>query len=91
MTVNVNGKQILADNFLYHETTYIPIRAVAEELGATVQYESITQKFNTIFNPNAQYDVLNMVKNSFYDLGISSISDQLQARTLYAQTFDFIG
>ncbi len=67
MTVNVNGKQILADNFLYHETTYIPIRAVAEELGATVQYESITQKFNTIFN------------------------DQLQARTLYAQTFDFIG
>ena len=38
ITVKVNGETLSADNFLYNNTTYVPIRAVAEALGKDVNY-----------------------------------------------------
>lgn len=40
--VVVNGKEVQADNFLYNDTTYLPIRAVSEALGKDVQYDAET-------------------------------------------------
>ncbi|MGN0108126.1 MAG: stalk domain-containing protein [Hominilimicola sp.] len=40
--VVVDGKEVQADNFLYNDTTYLPIRAVSEALGKDVQYDTET-------------------------------------------------
>lgn len=40
--VVVGGKEIQADNFLYNDTTYLPIRAVSEALKMDVQYDNAT-------------------------------------------------
>ena len=40
--VVVNGKEVQADNFLYNDTTYLPIRAVSEALGNDVQFDPET-------------------------------------------------
>lgn len=40
--VVVDGKEVQADNFLYNDTTYLPIRAVSEALNMDVQYDNAT-------------------------------------------------
>ena len=40
--VVVDGKEVQEDNFLYNDTTYLPIRAVSEALGKDVQYDTQT-------------------------------------------------
>lgn len=40
--VIVDGKEVQADNFLYNDTTYLPIRAVSEALKMDVQYDNAT-------------------------------------------------
>lgn len=40
--VVVDGKVVQEDNFLYNDTTYLPIRAVSEALGKDVQYDTET-------------------------------------------------
>ena len=40
--VVVDGKEVQGDNFLYNDTTYLPIRAVSEALGKDVQYDAQT-------------------------------------------------
>lgn len=44
--VVVNGEEITADNFLYKDTTYLPLRAVSSALGENVEYDEET---NTAF------------------------------------------
>ena len=39
IAVVVDGEKINADNFLFNDTTYVPIRAVAEKLGVSVAYK----------------------------------------------------
>ncbi len=46
INVMVNGTPVTADNFLYNDTTYLPMRAVAEALGEDVQYD---EKTNTAY------------------------------------------
>lgn len=38
----VNGSEIAADNFLYNDTTYLPLRAVSEALNQVVAYDENT-------------------------------------------------
>lgn len=42
INVTVDGIALTADNFLYQDTTYLPIRAVAEALGKDVSYDGAT-------------------------------------------------
>lgn len=35
----VNGTEVNADNFLYNDTTYLPLRAVSSALGEVVEYD----------------------------------------------------
>lgn len=39
--VVVNGNEVTADNFLYNDTTYLPLRAVSNALGENVEYDEI--------------------------------------------------
>lgn len=41
--VVVNGVGVTADNFLYNDTTYLPLRAVGEALDLSVQYDEETK------------------------------------------------
>lgn len=43
VTLEVNGTKIAADNFLYNNTTYVPMRAVAEMLGKDVTWNAATR------------------------------------------------
>lgn len=39
INVVVNGEKLNADNFLYNDTTYVPIRVVSEALNFNVEYD----------------------------------------------------
>lgn len=47
VAVKVNGKKV-ADGVVDEGTTYIPARAVAEALGATVTYDAATKTVNIL-------------------------------------------
>jgi S1-C subfamily serine protease len=51
VNVAVNDKLIEVDNFLYEGTTYIPLRAVSEALGADVGWDDITKTANISLEP----------------------------------------
>ncbi|GEM_PF-1076702 len=40
----VNDNQVSVDNFVYNGTTYVPVRAIAETLGLSVNWDSKTNK-----------------------------------------------
>lgn len=40
--VVVNGSEVTADNFVYEDTTYLPLRAVSTALGENVEYDETT-------------------------------------------------
>lgn len=54
MSIYVNGIKVNADNFLYNGTTYIPIRAVADSLGATVNFNSSAKTANIVVPKNTE-------------------------------------
>ncbi len=55
--VKINGETLSADNFLYNNTTYVPIRAVAEALGKDVNFADgvayITDSYEVAFEGDA--------------------------------------
>ncbi len=50
MTVKVNGQIVQSDNILYNGTTYLPLRAVSEALGAKVNYIDETKTADITIN-----------------------------------------
>ena len=61
---DVNGKQVRP--FTYEGTTYVPIRAVANEMGASVGYDNATQTATITQSPNDD------AEEYLYFLGLAS-------------------
>lgn len=59
--VVVNGKDVTADNFLYNDTTYLPLRAVSEALNQHVDYDETT---NTAYIGSKPVDVSSLPKGT---------------------------
>ncbi|MBQ6998541.1 MAG: peptidylprolyl isomerase [Clostridia bacterium] len=80
MTVMIDGEKLEADNFLYLDTTYVPIRAVAEGLGRNVIYKDgvayIEEKFAAEFAG----------ENVALGNGFSATTDEITAyKNMYAK------
>ena len=58
MNIFVNGNKVEADNFLYNDTTYVPLRIVSEMFEKTVGWEQLTntasigKKASSVFDGN---------------------------------------
>ncbi len=89
ITVVVNGETVTADNFLYNDTTYLPLRAVSTALGENVDYDEATNtayigekgdNMNTTEIKSKYTPPENVLKNiqiqdGYYYLTISTIMD----------------
>lgn len=64
----VNGSDINKENFILDGTTYVPIRAVSESLGADVQYDGINNSvyINGYTNPKCSNSTLLCISLSGY-------------------------
>ena len=60
----VNGNEVAADNFVYEDTTYLPLRAVSEALEQSVEYDETT---NTAYIGERKDDSLsnNEIKSKY--------------------------
>lgn len=58
MNIYVNGEKVEADNFLYNDTTYVPLRIVSEMFKKNVDWEQLTntatigKKASSVFDGN---------------------------------------
>lgn len=48
MSINVRGKNVDMDNFVYNDTTYVPLRRLAESLDMVVTYDSASSSVGVI-------------------------------------------
>ncbi len=76
--VVVNGNEVTADNFLYQDTTYLPLRAVSTALGEDVEFDEQT---NTAYIGERKDNMNTIEVNSKYDM-LDSLNpnDLLQIR-----------
>ncbi|WP_427340796.1 glycosyl hydrolase family 18 protein, partial [Caloranaerobacter sp. DY30410] len=72
VNLQVNGKNVQADNILYNGTTYAPVRAVAEMLGKEVKWDETTKTIS--INDKANESITTN----------SSTGKQLELHTFYA-------
>lgn len=94
LTIKVNGTKVSADNFLYNNTTYVPLRAISEMLGKDVSWNAVTRAAN-IDEPSYQKEALSKllpsapgyrwIYNGFaeYDhtMTLNAITDEAGRRT----------
>lgn len=66
ITVMVDGQQITESNFLYNDTTYLPLRAVAEAVGKPVEYDGTTNTAYIGIKPSSGNII--SVKNTYQAL-----------------------
>lgn len=64
----VNGKKVDADTILYNETTYVPLRKVAQMLGKKVGWNGDTNTAS--INDKNYIEINNMGENKLNDLGV---------------------
>jgi len=67
MKVVVDGKNMTADNFLYNGTTYLPLRAISEAVGATVAYDDKTQTATITSSGTSREATMNATTADVYD------------------------
>ena len=76
--VVVNGDEVTADNFVYEDTTYLPLRAVSTALGEKVEYDEQT---NTAYIGERNDDLNNdEIKIRYNILDNLNPDDMLQIR-----------
>lgn len=76
--VVVNGDEVTDDNFVYEDTTYLPIRAVSTALGEKVEYDEQT---NTAYIGERNDDLNNdEIKSRYNILDNLNPDDMLQIR-----------
>lgn len=94
LTLEVNGTKVSADNFLYNNTTYVPLRAISEMLGKDVSWNAAT-RVASIEDPSYQKEALSQllpsvpgyqwIYNGFaeYDhtMTLNAITDETDRRT----------
>lgn len=61
INIIVNGENITADNFVYNDTTYLPLRAVSEALNQPVDYDETT---NTAYIGTKPVTISNLPKGT---------------------------
>lgn len=63
-TITVNGEKITADNFIYNGTTYVPLRAVSENMGSEVSWDNNTKTAAINTKADDVYLYFNLYKRS---------------------------
>ena len=96
MTVYVNGQRINADNYIIDDTTFLPIRSIADALGATIDFDAITktatirvpQQTSVITETVTQKDVAmsNYLIASIYAANMSRTMFFIEANVNYLST-----
>lgn len=66
ISVVVNGENITADNFVYNDTTYLPLRAVSEALNQTVSYDENSNTAYIGVDSNNQTPNANNSQTAYY-------------------------
>ncbi len=93
-TIFVNNSKISTDSFLYNGTTYVPLRAITEAMGAKVDFDSANKKIS-INSPVAtsssnmdnftpkQLRAISLIKEwtSFFNLSRSEVQKSLKNMT----------
>ena len=65
-TISANYKPVNADNFIYNDTTYVPLRAVTESLGCTVDWNDETRDI-AIYNTPLGFAKLTSYAMQYWD------------------------
>ncbi len=91
--VVVDGAEITADNFLYEDTTYIPLRAVSSALGENVEYDEAENTayigerndivVNSKYTPSERWQYDTVLINNEYYFNISACSKALDGSIVY--------
>lgn len=72
--IYANGNKINSDNFLYKGTTYVPLRAVSENMGSTVNYIDSTKSVAVYSN---EADYIERILCGFYVYNIERYSNMI--------------
>lgn len=96
--VVVNGSEVTADNFLYNDTTYLPLRAISEALNEAVEYDEATntayigqRKDDTVvkskYTPPEGHDGLFIIFNERYYIMADVAYDEAISKGYFARDF----